>query len=328
MKAKSRIRRLRLVPACFALALAVCAQGWGQTIIYVNADAPSGGDGTNWASAYRHPLDALSEANGFPEPRNVQIWIVRGTYMLDGGLIPNGTGVHEPGSGGGGFNMTAGIGMYGGLVGTEEALSDRTLPIPDANLTVLSGDKDNNDVVFSLVSASPPASFWGGTYADNDGPVVQIQGGDCTLDGLLIRGGKSGTVGGGVHVNGHHSTIVRCTLYANYAAGAVQHGQFGFPQHGGGGLAISAVHDCTVLNSVFVGNWAGGGAGGAVSIFQPRSLAGLDERAGGLFVNCLFVGNWASEGGGVSLYSSWKNPNPEGAGRIDASIRQLHIHPK
>lgn len=319
MFAKSQFGAFALFSSSLVLTHLAPAQGWSQTIIHVNADASPGGDGTSWANAYRHPIDALTEANALPEPRDVQIWIARGTYMIDGGLIPDGTGVHEPGTTSVKFNMQSGIGMYGGFLGTEQSLQDRMLPIPEANLTVLTGDTDNNDVVTTLVqNTAPDPSIWGGTYSDNDGPVVSALGQGCTLDGLVIRGGKSPNTGGGVRACAHGLTIERCMIYANYAAGPSQ-GQSGFPNHGGGGLAIeNNVHDCVVLGSAFVGNWADSQSnGGAVSIFSQRSL-NEDERAGAVFVNCLFMGNWGNRSGAVGLYASWQQPNPTAPGYIDA----------
>ena len=55
----------------------------GQTIVYVDKDAPEGGDGTSWMTAFKYLNDALSDAGiGLGEHH---LWIAEGTYYTDEG---------------------------------------------------------------------------------------------------------------------------------------------------------------------------------------------------------------------------------------------------
>ena len=60
----------------------------GQTIVYVDKDAPAGGDGSSWSTAFKYLNDALSDAGiGLGEHH---LWIAEGTYYTDeGGLYSN-----------------------------------------------------------------------------------------------------------------------------------------------------------------------------------------------------------------------------------------------
>jgi len=49
-------------------------------VIYVDADASPGGDGTSWEDAYKYLQDALAVAGG-----DDQIWVAEGTYKPDQG---------------------------------------------------------------------------------------------------------------------------------------------------------------------------------------------------------------------------------------------------
>ncbi len=45
----------------------------GQDIRYVDDDAPVGGDGLSWSTAYQHLQDGLSEAAGDPSIIEIRV---------------------------------------------------------------------------------------------------------------------------------------------------------------------------------------------------------------------------------------------------------------
>ena len=76
--------------------------------IFVDDNAPAGGDGTSWASAHKYLQDALVVAENGDE-----IWVAEGTYKPD-----QGAGITE-GNRTASFNLVNGVGIYGGFLGIE-----------------------------------------------------------------------------------------------------------------------------------------------------------------------------------------------------------------
>ncbi|MFH0980410.1 MAG: hypothetical protein V2A79_02595 [Planctomycetota bacterium] len=77
--------------------------GYGQTMLYVDVDAPPGGDGTSWPTAYQDFQNALAAAgtNGAVE----EIRVAERTYT------PAGAGGDPAAS----FELIEGVALYGGL---------------------------------------------------------------------------------------------------------------------------------------------------------------------------------------------------------------------
>src|ERR1700740_305341 len=76
--------------------------------IYVNYAASGLNDGTSWTDAYTDLQSAIGATS------SGEIWVAQGTYY------PGGTTSST-------FNMKNGVGIYGGFVGTEVALSQRNV---------------------------------------------------------------------------------------------------------------------------------------------------------------------------------------------------------
>ena len=237
-------------------------------VVFVDADAPPGGDGTSWATAYTDLQDALAEAD------LTEVWVAAGTYTP---TEPDGDRFVT-------FQLRTGVRVFGGFAGGESRLDERD---PATNVTILSGDLNGND--------GPDFS----NNSDNSQHVVSGQGVNSTavLDGFTIRAGKadeydggpshySTISGGGVWLYEGSPTIVNCVLAQNLA-------------HNGGGL-VAMDSKANVIECLFIGNRGGGtGGGGGLSVNPPA-----DVKVSG----CTFVDNHCGIGGAVSAKRLPGNP--------------------
>lgn len=204
-----------------------------QAIRYVDDDAEAGGDGSSWASAFRHPEDALAVAEA-----GDQLWIAAGTYR------PRGDRNHH-------IAMVSGVGLYGGFAGDETALDQRDWR---QQQTVLSGD----------IGVA-------GTPTDNSHQVVRLTNvEDVVIDGLVITGGYAQGAferrsGAGIYCNNAGLRLRNCLLWDNHADPDRSAG-------GTGGALSHFGSDLEVVNCVFTGNSAPFGAGIALSNAPSRTI--------------------------------------------------------
>ena len=139
-------------------------------ILHVDIDAPPGGNGLFWQTAYDDLQDALDHAAG--DPSISEIWVAEGVYKPD-----RGSGDRTMS-----FQLITGVGLYGGFVGDEQNRDDRG---PDAYETYLDGDLLDND--------PNDLSIFDERFLDNSYHVVNATGVDATanLDGFRIIGGTA-----------------------------------------------------------------------------------------------------------------------------------------
>jgi len=95
-------------------------------VVYVDAAATGGNNGTSWSDAYTDLGGALAA------PGTDEIWVARGTYRPAG---PNGDRDAS-------FVLKSGVALYGGFTGTETGRAQRD---PVANPTILGADDYNDD---------------------------------------------------------------------------------------------------------------------------------------------------------------------------------------
>ena len=256
-----------------------------RPVVYVDASSPSGGDGTNWGSAYKQLRDVLpSVASGS------DIWIATGTYKPS---ATNGKTTY--------FTINAkNLRIFGGFVGNETSFKQRDLSA--ANETILSGDYLGNDGTIYNSTA----------FSDNAYHVFVITDSNVTMDGLTIKGGNARVPssdedsGGGIRAQTNTIlNINNCSLESNYAVSY------------GGGIATFSGTKLNFSNSILQNNYNGynGGAGlslwGGVHSFHNSIFynndgsqvgAVLVHTGGTSFNNCLFVNNdgwsrrWAGAG--------------------------------
>lgn len=208
---------LRLPMLLLAFFLAGMAAAQNKTY-YVSLQAKGTGDGLSWDNATTL-IQALNNAVA-----GDQIWVKGFETVNSADSLYKGS-----------FTVKSGVQLYGGFKGTESSKLEReTLgkPYQLKYRSVLSGDKDNNDVVDNVDLIFPA----NGTRSDNATHVLtlnmtptQTSGNNNTyltvVNGFTITGGQAdGTdeKGGGIYVTGSNEgggnfRIERCFLFNNYA---------------------------------------------------------------------------------------------------------------
>ena len=137
----------------------------GGAILFVDDDAPKGGDGTSWNTAYQDLSLALDQT--IDDPSIEQIWVAAGTYKPD--QADNRTAT---------FRIISFVKVYGGFVGNEDNLEDRD---PVKNVTILTGDLNGDD--------GPDFE----NYDDNSYHIVTTTNANINsvLDGFTITAGNA-----------------------------------------------------------------------------------------------------------------------------------------
>lgn len=166
-----------------------------QSIIYVNAAAIGTNNGLSWANAYVSLQDALSYAHTNASVE--EIWVAQGTYKPS--AYPQGcSGCIS--SRNYTFHVRDGLSLYGGFVGNETSVSQRTISFAP---TVLSGDFLGDDVV---TGSGSTLTFSGNTenaYHVLLASANSVNGIGVTIDGFQITGGSDSMDGSDITVNGN-----------------------------------------------------------------------------------------------------------------------------
>ncbi|GAA5126319.1 tandem-95 repeat protein [Luteolibacter yonseiensis] len=180
----------RRVPRCVSvfvllfLAFVATQAASALQIVHVDSDAPAGGNGGSWDSAYADLPTALSRVN--PTPANpVEIWIKRGTYKPTTGTDRNAT-----------FLLKSFLTLRGGFLGIEGSAAQRVRA--SGSETVLSGDIGTPDpdavTTDSLADSTTllPVNPSQDAVKDNSYNVVRAVGlSSITLDQVVITGGAA-----------------------------------------------------------------------------------------------------------------------------------------
>ncbi|MGE3167092.1 MAG: hypothetical protein AB7O52_19475 [Planctomycetota bacterium] len=269
-------------------------------ILYVDANAPPGGDGQTWSTAFRELSEALTVANSVispsdPRPLVDEIRVAQGLY-LPGRLSPSAAlGGREatfvvP-------ELTLRGGYRGAYDGSGLSPDDRNFDVFE---TILSGDLDGNDV---YTPGQAPA------FTDSNAFSVVTIVSSAVLDGLTIEGGNANqafnmgshyrgggvashsgppsddervlidcclrfnqaTLGGGISAEGGHLQLIRTTLEDNYALD---------PAPGSGLLS---------------------GQGGGLLCFSMAASPLPGREAAVTLTDCSLLRNEAKSGGGALL---------------------------
>jgi predicted outer membrane repeat protein len=248
-------------------------------------------DGSSWAA----PV-SLRQALVVPQICG-EIWVAKGVYT------PADAGQPQTS-----FVPNSGVQLYGGFAGGETAREQRD---PTLNLTVLSGDIDNNDTKDQGV-VSDALDIVGA----NSWHVVLLYNvsSSTVLDGFTITAGSSG-FGGGLYCSAPNIGL-QCTPMLShlvFAGNAATTSIQGGPVLGGGGLYIEALSSGNASPSVtdveFRGNR--GANGGAM-----LTLVDSGGTATPSLTRVVFTGNTATGSGG-GYYQR------QGNGTISTSMVQV-----
>ena len=264
----------------------------GGAILFVDDDAPPGGDGSTWDTAYRFLQDALADASGGGV---TEIRVGQGTYKPDRDQAnPKGTGIREAR-----FQLVSGVALLGGFAGIGAPdPDDRDVVLYE---TILSGDLAGND----------GPDFQG--YDENSYSVVRgsALSEETRLDGFVIRGGNATGIefefqrGGGLRLDNDDIglfVLADCVFTENRGVGAAGAylrdvtasvsgctfvGNEAVVDNVGGLEALNI--ELSITDCVFANNFSASRCGG-------MWLSGIPTAT--LIENCLFDSNEALETGG------------------------------
>jgi hypothetical protein len=270
-------------------------------VIYVDDDAPPGGDGNSWTTAFTFLRDALGVAQSGDE-----MHLAGGTYYPDRDAAhPVGTADRYVS-----FNLVSGVALYGGYAGLN-----------------LPSDPDQRDLELYPTTLSgnigSPTNLF-----DNSYHVVWAvgTGAGTLLDGLTITAGNGYGLHGptplgglGLYLSEAELTLRACSILDNVGA----YDEFGYFYHAVNGAGIYASQsELNLIACRIAGNWAGvgygglrndgspGGDGGAIyatdsSLIRTVSTAFVDNRSGhGGHGNMIDAGGPGGNGGAVFIANS------------------------
>jgi len=253
-------------------------------VVYVDADAPSGGDGRSWATALpdlQHGLDlATCGVLTTDYCQSWQVWAAEGSYYAYRFCEENK------------FWIRSEISLYGGFAGEETSLAERDVEAHVTTLDARDGpDGEHRTWSVAIVGAAE----------------------DARVDGVTITGGYSEPDlhwgGGGLGVLMSSAEIANCTFEGN--------------ESNNGGALYTEESSIEIFDTVFRGNVASYGGGVAmdssIALFEGCEFsdnhAALNSGVGGAvylhtgtaveFVDSIFNGNTAIDSsGGIGVNES------------------------
>ncbi|MFC5411295.1 putative Ig domain-containing protein [Larkinella bovis] len=269
---------LRILSLLLLAALLLSFPARSQKVFYVTPSGSGASDGSSWATAYagtqlQNAIDAASTYWQAHQDQTVMVWVAAGVYKP---TTDNNRNIS--------FTMRDHVGIYGGFVGTETALSQRPpITLSQPSSTTLSGD------------IGEPGNRGDNTYHVINNDDITL-GESAILDGFVVSGGNADySTGGGIRNVGTscRPVIRNCSFQGNkaYLGGGVYN--FG---------ASPQVSNCSFIDNLAYVDQNAGALGGAVFITLASSLPSFP------FVNCLFQGNTAPRGMGGAIYLDINQP--------------------
>jgi predicted outer membrane repeat protein len=283
------------------------------TVWHVKPIASGDGLGSSWANASDSLQVMMDDASA-----GDTIWVAAGTYYPTSS--PDDISIDSRDKA---FHLSKNIKIYGGFAGTETMLSERDWT---TNVTILSGDFGNNDVVSGiganlLISNTTENAYHVFMVTTATSPI---------LDGFTIKGGNANgpgkiqlnnnqffrSEGGGIYVRIGNIQLANLTIIGNNGGGLNIDGSTSNTpitnvrvlKNVNHGLRINTTVD--IRNSTFSGNkgpgiylYTLGYSNIRNSIISYNSVHGVyDAQLNNKYINCTFYGNSADYGGGLGLF--------------------------
>lgn len=242
-------------------------------VIYVNHAAAGANNGSSWGNAYTSLSDALAVASP-----GTEIWVAAGTYYPEVAVDVNQDMILD--SREKTFHIPNGVMLFGGFAGVEASKEERDW---QANVTILSGDLDHNDVATDGIPHDADDLVGSNAYH----VVYTVNADENTgVDGFVIVGGSA-------------SPESPASLFD--------------PNLDGGGWfndlqAPSFTSSPTIRNTRFQANYAASEGGGFFTKSGPTGAQMVSEishtrfirnksdaTGGGIFVGSFQAGNYAPE---------------------------------
>jgi hypothetical protein len=251
------------------------------TTIYVDASKSAGlNNGSSWANAYTSFQSALNAAVS-----GDQIWTAKGTYKPSSAYDLTNTSRYYH------FRMINGVAIYGGFVGIETAINQRTdFGVGGANETILSGDLNGDDVVTGAGASLVFANNGENCYHVFYHPAAIALNNTAILDGFTLKGGNSNggsyyNGGGGIFNEMSSPTLINLSITDNSASQV------------GGGICNSSCSP-SLTNLSITKNSSGYSGGGLYNHLSSPELT-----------NILILNNYAAEYGGGLSNDNYSSPN-------------------
>ncbi|MEN6358311.1 MAG: Ig-like domain-containing protein [Armatimonadota bacterium] len=276
------------------------------SLVFVNGNLASSGDGSGWASGKKTITEALSMAAS-----GCEVWVI---------AIPNGYYNER-------ITVPNGVSLYGGFAGTETTRSQRNW---NANVTIIDGNQAGTVVTLpaSATSSTRVDGFTirngkatytgGGIYCTSGSPVIAnntikmnmaySEGSTYGGGGIYISAGtpaiynnkicgNSGCIGGGIYCGTSFAQIYNNTIVNNSGSE-------------GGGISLGSSGSAAISNNIVAFNASG--------IYKSASGGSTTLRN-----NCLY-GNGVYDYYGLSAGTGDISADPKLA---NVQYADLHIQP-
>ncbi len=240
---------------------------------FVNDNAPAGGDGTSWATAFNNIQQAVNAASSTwlecTAPTD-QIWVKQGTYTLSATITINKTVV-----------------IYGGF--PESVLSPTlTNRNPEIYQSIINGNNSVRCMTITEFCEIDGLTFTNGSVSGNGGAIYlnEVPTYDCVGFDLSVKikncrfiDNHASVHGGAIYDLKSNANIANCFFSSNDAEA--------------GGAIKQWRTTSNITNCIFDDNLADSSNGGA--IFG-------DYLVYGTLTNCLFSNNFSDANGGALSY--------------------------